>query len=94
MLPMKPLQICTGLSTCILYPHNIYAIVTKCPLHLLQNMHRTKHLLPPTDTRLRPDLLQYENGMVDESQAAKTELEEIQRTRRRYMEVCGCATCS
>ncbi|KAJ1940856.1 Oxysterol-binding protein 3, partial [Kickxella alabastrina] len=40
-------------------------------------------VLPPTDTRLRPDQRAYEEGRVDEAEALKTELEEAQRARKR-----------
>ncbi|KAJ2238331.1 Oxysterol-binding protein 3 [Coemansia sp. RSA 1722] len=40
-------------------------------------------LLPPTDTRLRPDQRAYEEGRVDDAEALKHELEEAQRARKR-----------
>ncbi|SCU84861.1 LAMI_0C09186g1_1 [Lachancea mirantina] len=41
-----------------------------------------KDRLPPTDSRLRPDLRLYENGEVDKAEQLKLELEQAQRTRR------------
>lgn len=39
--------------------------------------------LPPTDSRFRPDVRALEEGHVDEAEAYKTRLEELQRDRRR-----------
>ncbi|KIJ21564.1 hypothetical protein PAXINDRAFT_165033 [Paxillus involutus ATCC 200175] len=39
--------------------------------------------LPPTDSRFRPDVRALEEGNVDEAEAQKTRLEELQRDRRR-----------
>ncbi|CDH10190.1 related to Oxysterol-binding protein homolog 3 [Zygosaccharomyces bailii ISA1307] len=41
-----------------------------------------KDKLPPTDSRLRPDLRAYENGHLDEAEALKLKLEKDQRDRR------------
>ncbi|XP_064171286.1 oxysterol-binding protein-related protein 7-like isoform X2 [Anguilla rostrata] len=46
-------------------------------------------LLPPTDTRLRPDQRLLEEGKVNEADKKKDELEEKQRERRRAMEKRG-----
>lgn len=45
--------------------------------------------LAPTDSRLRPDLIAYEKGNVDEAEALKQELEESQRARRKDYEEAG-----
>ncbi|KAJ3608189.1 hypothetical protein NHX12_025239, partial [Muraenolepis orangiensis] len=42
-------------------------------------------LLPPTDSRLRPDQRMLEDGLVDESDKKKDEVEEVQRGRRKVM---------
>ncbi|CAL8283153.1 unnamed protein product [Merluccius merluccius] len=42
-------------------------------------------LLPPTDSRLRPDQRMLEEGQVDESDKKKDEIEEMQRERRKQM---------
>lgn len=42
--------------------------------------------LPPTDSRLRPDMQQYERGNVDRAEQLKVELEEAQRARRKHYE--------
>lgn len=39
--------------------------------------------LPPTDSRLRPDLRALENGDLDTAEEEKTRIEETQRERRR-----------
>ncbi|XP_055031901.2 oxysterol-binding protein-related protein 7 isoform X2 [Misgurnus anguillicaudatus] len=44
-----------------------------------------KPLLPPTDTRLRPDQRLLEEGKVDETDKKKDELEEKQRERRKIL---------
>lgn len=46
-------------------------------------------ILPPTDSRLRPDQRAYEDGEVDRAEAQKARLEERQRARRRVMEEHG-----
>jgi hypothetical protein len=43
-------------------------------------------LLPPTDTRLRPDQRHYEHGRVDLADSEKGRLEELQRERRKTMD--------
>ncbi|GMM37857.1 oxysterol-binding protein related protein [Saccharomycopsis crataegensis] len=45
--------------------------------------------LPPTDSRLRPDLQKYENSDVDTAETLKVELEQQQRERRKEMETSG-----
>ncbi|KAA1107140.1 hypothetical protein PGT21_003767 [Puccinia graminis f. sp. tritici] len=44
-------------------------------------------LLPPSDSRLRPDLRLYENGKVDQADLVKKDLEEKQRSRRKLGEL-------
>ncbi|MEQ2297096.1 Oxysterol-binding protein [Ameca splendens] len=48
-----------------------------------------KPLLPPTDTRLRPDQRMLEEGMVGEADKKKDEVEEIQRERRKHLSKRG-----
>jgi oxysterol-binding protein-related protein 3/6/7 len=43
-------------------------------------------LLPPTDTRFRPDQRMYEEGMAEQADIEKARLEELQRERRRLMD--------
>lgn len=46
-------------------------------------------LLPPTDSRLRPDQRAFEEGNVDKAEELKHKLEEAQRSRRRKLESEG-----
>eukprot|EP00066_Takifugu_rubripes_P000537 XP_003961132.1 PREDICTED: oxysterol-binding protein-related protein 7 [Takifugu rubripes] len=48
-----------------------------------------KPLLPPTDTRLRPDQRMLEEGKVDETDKKKDEIEERQRERRKELSKMG-----
>lgn len=45
-----------------------------------------KNKLPPTDSRLRPDLRLYEDGQPDQAEIYKLHLEQLQRDRRKVME--------
>lgn len=48
-----------------------------------------KKLLPPTDSRLRPDQRALEDGHLDEAEGLKARLEERQRGRRKVLEDHG-----
>lgn len=48
-----------------------------------------KGVIPPTDSRLRPDQRAFENGNVDEAEQVKHELEGQQRERRKELEASG-----
>ncbi|KAM9424455.1 oxysterol-binding protein-related protein 7 [Pholidichthys leucotaenia] len=50
---------------------------------------KLKPLLPPTDTRLRPDQRMLEEGKVDEADKKKDEIEEMQRERRKALTKSG-----
>lgn len=45
------------------------------------------HRLPPTDSRLRPDLQCYEDGDAEDAERLKLSLEQKQRDRRKIMEL-------
>ena len=47
---------------------------------------RTRPLLPPTDSRFRPDIRKMEEGDIDSAAREKVHLEEKQRAARRVME--------
>jgi hypothetical protein len=47
---------------------------------------KTRPSLPPTDSRLRPDIRKMEEGDIDLAGQEKDRLEEKQRTARRAME--------
>lgn len=46
-----------------------------------------KDQIPPTDSRLRPDIRYYEQGNVESAEKTKLELEEAQRQRRKELEM-------
>ncbi|GAC72658.1 oxysterol-binding protein [Moesziomyces antarcticus T-34] len=48
-----------------------------------------KDLVPPTDSRLRPDQRAFEEGDVDQAEQLKHKLEEAQRARRKKIEADG-----
>lgn len=54
-----------------------------CCLNYLDEIHKD---CAPTDSRRRPDQRMYENGIVDEADELKLELEESQRLRRKDSE--------
>ncbi len=47
---------------------------------------KTRPLLPPTDSRFRPDIRKMEEGDIDSAGQEKDRLEEKQRATRRAME--------
>ncbi|KAG0669049.1 hypothetical protein C6P45_004189 [Maudiozyma exigua] len=55
---------------------------TKFTANLNEITSIEKDKLPPTDSRLRPDIRFYEQGKVDEAEKSKLELEQKQRERR------------
>lgn len=64
--------------------------MTKWAISLNQEVSdEERHLLPPTDSRLRPDQRALENGQVDLGSRLKHALEEGQRERRRALEEAG-----
>lgn len=48
-----------------------------------------KNIIPPTDSRLRPDQRALEQGDIDTAEELKHELEEAQRDRRKDLEASG-----
>merc|ERR1712176_71841 len=48
-----------------------------------------KDVVPPTDSRLRPDQRAFEEGHVDQAEQLKHKLEEAQRARRKKIEADG-----
>lgn len=45
--------------------------------------------LPPTDTRFRPDILVYRSGDVAKAEILKVSIEDVQREKRKELEVSG-----
>lgn len=64
---------------------NIYSFTTHS-LQLNYITEKLKKVLPPTDSRLRPDQRAYENGDIKLAAAEKNRLEEKQRVTRKIME--------
>ncbi|XP_015267917.1 PREDICTED: oxysterol-binding protein-related protein 7 [Gekko japonicus] len=59
---------------------------TQFALELNELTPELKHLLPSTDTRLRPDQRYLEEGNVQAAESQKRRIEQLQRDRRRVME--------
>ncbi|GMM54056.1 oxysterol-binding protein related protein [Maudiozyma humilis] len=66
---------------CVKSPKEKYGF-TKFTANLNEVTSIEKDQLPPTDSRLRPDIRFYENGKVDEAEVCKLDLEQKQRERR------------
>ncbi|XP_045443159.1 oxysterol-binding protein-related protein 3 isoform X4 [Pipistrellus kuhlii] len=62
---------------------------TQFALELNEIDSSLKTLLPPTDTRFRPDQRFLEEGNVEEAEAQKQRIEQLQRDRRRVLEENG-----
>uniref|UniRef100_A0ACB8EU95 Oxysterol-binding protein- protein 7 n=1 Tax=Sphaerodactylus townsendi TaxID=933632 RepID=A0ACB8EU95_9SAUR len=59
---------------------------TQFALELNELTPELKHLLPSTDSRLRPDQRYLEEGNVQAAESQKRRIEQLQRDRRRVME--------
>ncbi len=68
---------------------NSYYGFTRFAIELNELTEDIKDNLPPTDSRFRPDQRHLENGKVDQAELEKQRIEEIQRSRRREMELKG-----
>ncbi|XP_004582494.2 oxysterol-binding protein-related protein 3 isoform X4 [Ochotona princeps] len=66
--------------------HEQYYGFTQFALELNEMDPSLKSLLPPTDTRFRPDQRFLEEGNVEEAEAQKQRIEQLQRERRRVLE--------
>ncbi|XP_016893645.1 oxysterol-binding protein-related protein 3 isoform X2 [Cynoglossus semilaevis] len=66
--------------------HDQYYGFTKFAMELNECETSLKSLLPPTDTRLRPDQRLLEEGKVEAAEKEKQRIEEMQRERRRVTE--------
>ncbi|KAM9773444.1 oxysterol-binding protein-related protein 7 isoform 1-T2 [Syngnathus typhle] len=65
--------------------HLIYYGFSAFAMELNQLTADLKPLLPPTDSRLRPDQRMLEEGLVEETDRKKDEIEELQRERRKEL---------
>uniref|UniRef100_UPI00358E7498 oxysterol-binding protein-related protein 6-like isoform X2 n=1 Tax=Myxine glutinosa TaxID=7769 RepID=UPI00358E7498 len=66
--------------------HELYYGFTRFAIELNEMDPATKTLLPPTDTRFRPDQRFLEEGNLEAASESKSRLEEQQRNRRQFME--------
>ncbi|XP_045662156.1 oxysterol-binding protein-related protein 6 isoform X12 [Ursus americanus] len=66
--------------------YELYYGFTRFAIELNELDPVLKDLLPPTDARFRPDQRYLEEGNVEAAAAEKQRVEELQRSRRRYME--------
>ncbi|XP_070097417.1 oxysterol-binding protein-related protein 6 isoform X24 [Equus przewalskii] len=66
--------------------YELYYGFTRFAIELNELDPVLKDLLPPTDARFRPDQRFLEEGNVEAAAAEKQRVEELQRSRRRYME--------
>uniref|UniRef100_A0AAY4A5A0 Oxysterol-binding protein n=1 Tax=Denticeps clupeoides TaxID=299321 RepID=A0AAY4A5A0_9TELE len=66
--------------------HEQYYGFTKFAIELNELKPEMKQLLPPTDTRLRPDQRLLEEGNVEGAEEQKQHIEQLQRDRRRVLE--------
>ncbi|XP_041087560.1 oxysterol-binding protein-related protein 7-like [Polyodon spathula] len=62
---------------------------TRYALELNELSPELKQLLPPTDTRLRPDQRYLEEGNVEAAETEKQRVEQLQRERRKVLEENG-----
>ncbi|XP_068924588.1 oxysterol-binding protein-related protein 6 isoform X1 [Petaurus breviceps papuanus] len=66
--------------------YELYYGFTRFAIELNELDPVLKELLPPTDARFRPDQRFLEEGHLEAAAAEKQRVEELQRSRRRYME--------
>ncbi|XP_056650030.1 oxysterol-binding protein-related protein 6 isoform X12 [Monodelphis domestica] len=66
--------------------YELYYGFTRFAIELNELDPVLKDLLPPTDARFRPDQRFLEEGNLEAAAAEKLRVEELQRSRRRYME--------
>ncbi|XP_022111508.1 oxysterol-binding protein-related protein 6-like isoform X2 [Acanthaster planci] len=66
--------------------HSMYYGFTRFAIELNELDPYTRHLLPATDSRLRPDQRKLEDGDVISAEREKQRLESLQRERRKWRE--------
>lgn len=67
----------------------LYYGFTRFAIELNELCPEIKDLLPPTDARFRPDQRYLEEGQVELAASEKQRIEDLQRTRRKYLEENG-----
>ncbi|KAJ8255878.1 hypothetical protein COCON_G00197420 [Conger conger] len=67
----------------------LYYGFTRFAIELNELCPEIKDLLPPTDSRFRPDQRYLEEGQVELAASEKQRMEDLQRGRRRYLEENG-----
>jgi hypothetical protein len=65
---------------------SLYYGFTRFAIELNEFTDDLKDVLPPTDTRFRPDQRCLEEGEIEKAEAEKQRIEEAQRQRRRILE--------
>ncbi len=66
---------------------NLYYGFTRFAIELNEFTEDLKDDLPPTDSRFRPDQRNLENGLVEKAEIEKHRIEDMQRNRRKEMEM-------
>lgn len=85
----------TSSARCIWRPgampedHELYYGFTRFAIELNELDMEQSRFLPSTDTRFRPDQRAMEEGRIQEAEAEKNRLENLQRERRKKMEDLG-----
>lgn len=69
--------------------HRLYYGFSRFAIELNELRPEDQQVLPPTDTRFRPDQRWLEVGDINQAEAVKLELEQNQRERRRLNEAKG-----
>jgi hypothetical protein len=65
--------------------HQYYGF-TRFAVELNEFTDNLRDILPPTDSRFRPDQRYLEEGCVEKAESEKQRIEEMQRNRRRLMD--------
>ncbi|XP_030641994.1 oxysterol-binding protein-related protein 6 isoform X2 [Chanos chanos] len=66
--------------------YELYYGFTRFAIELNELCPEIRDLLPPTDARFRPDQRYLEEGKLERASAEKQRIEDLQRTRRKWME--------
>ena len=66
--------------------YDLYYGFTRFAMELNELERDQRHLYPPTDTRFRKDQRFLEEGRIDDAEAEKHRIENLQRDRRKRRE--------